>query len=558
MSAQLGRMRSSLFQNDPNQTRSFFMKESRSKFRTSAALPAALLTLTAALASHVQAQTYQQLNPLPGGMTGAPILVSNNPESVSRAGLLLGMEAMTSANSGMVTRRLTGVPTLDSGCPSGGMREFSFYMHHIFGDPTGTDPRVDRIFLVLEPVGASATFSAFGVAISQRDIIATAPGTTLDPGRSPSYSVSRVLLTGTMPTWVGTANGSKIINIPASNPTTINSPTEVFQLRANPTPSGASLDARISFRASSGCLRARLVAAPSTITTAIDANNLGKTQYAWGNVQSTYKADGTTNIAGGTPCTGRQSQIAGTSNFNWSGWGRPAGIYQFNKWNGTVPVTFTATGQVFGYRYMAAPANLLIAPSTSPVTMPSGVCDPSPGSASSPSGDAQRPVALRYYSSNTATYAPGRPADRDSDKFSTANYGAEYNVTYNVTNSSTSCMKAQLVFAGYPGTQSCPNYVGEAKTRHFDGDFKITTAGVAGSSIVRAYIKCNTSTTVTQGNDKSWGIPAGLVTEQVLAERVLGTTASNNSVTWSAQNFIPGLIAIPGGMLVRSVPAACP
>lgn len=520
------------------------MKET---LRTSLRLGAAVALLSAATA---QAQTYSQLSPLPGSMQGAPILVSNNPESVNRAGLLLGMDAMNSVDPGKVTRRLTGATTLDSGCATGGMREFSFYMHHILGDPVGTDARVDRIFLILEPVGSSATYTAYGAAISQRDILEPA-AYTLDPGRSPSYSVARVLVTGAMPSWVGSANGSQIINHPTSAPRTITGPTEVFQLRGGSTPKGASLDARITFRASSGCLRARLVAAPSTITTATAANDLGKSLYAWGNVPTTYNADGTTNVLGGTPCTSRQSQNT-DGTYNWTGWGRPAGIYQFNKWNGTVPVTFTAVGQTFGYRYLAAPANLLRAPSTSPVTMPSGVCDPPAGAPASPSGDAQRPLALRYYSSNTSLYAAGRPADRDSDKFSTANYGAEYNVTYNVTNNSASCMRVQLVFTAYPGGQNCASYTGGAATRHYDGDFKITTAGVTGSSVVQAYIKCNTSTTTTPF------IPAGRITEKVLAERVLGTTTANRTVSWSVQNFIPGLISIPAGMLVRSSAASCP
>jgi hypothetical protein len=181
-------------------------------------------------AATAQAQTYSQLSPLPGNMEGAPILVSNNPESVNRAGLLLGMDAMNSTDPGRVTRRLTGATTLDSGCPSGGMREFSFYMHHILGDPIGTDPRVDRIFLILEPVGSSATYTAYGAAISQRDILEQA-AYTLDPGRSPSYSVARVLVTGAMPSWVGSTNGSQIISHPTTAPRTITGPTQVFQLR---------------------------------------------------------------------------------------------------------------------------------------------------------------------------------------------------------------------------------------------------------------------------------------------------------------------------------------
>ena len=89
----------------------------------SSRIPCVALTAisTACLAFAAQAQSYQQLLPLPGGMQGAPILVSNNPESVNRAGLLLGMDAMNSTDSGKVTRRLTGVTTLDANCPSGGM-----------------------------------------------------------------------------------------------------------------------------------------------------------------------------------------------------------------------------------------------------------------------------------------------------------------------------------------------------------------------------------------------------------------------------------------------------
>lgn len=507
------------------------------------------LCVAAALLSAgiAHSQTYQQLSPLPGGMQGAPILVSNNPESVNRAGLLLGLDAMNSTDPNKVTRRLTGAASLDSGCASGGMREFSFYMHHILGDPIGTEARVDRIFLILEPVGGSATFTAYGAAISQRDILENA-AYTLDPGRSPSYSVARVLVTGAMPSWVGSANGSKIVSFPTSSPSTITGPTEIFQLRGGSTPKGASLDARVTFKASAGCLRARLVAAPATVTTATAANDLGKSLYAWGNVPTTFTSTGATNVFGGTPCTSRQSQN-GDGTYNWTGWGRPAGIYQYNKWNGTVPVSFTATGQTFGYRYLAAPANLL--KSTNFNSMPTGVCDPPAGSPTSPSGDAQRPQALRYYSSNTSNYAAGVPADRDSDKFSTANYGAEYNVAYNVTNNSSSCMKAQLVFTAYPGGQTCAAYTGAA-TRHYDGDFKITQTGVASPFVVRSYIKCNTSVNTTPF------IPANRVTETVLAEKVLGTASTNRSVAWTAQNFIPGLISIPAAMLVRSVPSTCP
>jgi hypothetical protein len=532
------------------------MKES--KLKASIFVLFATSVLTAAVA---HAQTYSQLNDLPGGMQGAPMMVSNNPEAVNRAGLLLGMDPMTSTNAGRATRNLT-TGVIDSGCPSGGMKQFSFYMHHLLQAPASAgDAQVDRIYLILEPVGGSATFSAFGVAISQRDIIEDPNNLppanesyTLDPGRSPSYSVSKALVTGALPNWVGSTNGSKIISYPASPITsqrTITQPTEIFLLKGGSTPLNASMDARITFNASSGCLRARVVAAPNTITTATAANDLGKSLYAWGNVATTYKPDNTVNISGGTPCSSRQSQnLDGT--YNWTGWGRPAGIYQFNKWVGTVPVSLSSNNQTVGYRYLAAPSNLI--KSTNITTTPGGVCDPT----STPfalSSDAQRAPALRYYDGNTSGTTGGVLGQfansRDSDKFSTSNYGVEYMMTYNVTNTSTSCMKAQLIFTAYPATQQCALYSAGAATRHYDGEFKITQ-GVATAVIKKAYIKCNTSVKTTPY------IPAERVTEAVLAEQVLGIASTNKTVTWTAQNFIPGLISLPGAMLVRSVPSTCP
>ena len=90
------------------------------------------------VAATAHAQTWSQLNALPGTMEGMPLVNSNNPESVSREGLLLASEPMVSADAGKVTRTLS-TGTLATVCSSGGMREFAFYMHHLLAAPSGDD-----------------------------------------------------------------------------------------------------------------------------------------------------------------------------------------------------------------------------------------------------------------------------------------------------------------------------------------------------------------------------------------------------------------------------------
>lgn len=210
--------------------------------RNTVRLVAATTVLVAATA---HAQAWSQLNALPGTMEGLRLVNSNNPESVSREGLLLASEPMVSADPGKVSRTLS-TGTLDTVCSSGGMRELAFYMHHLLAAPSGGDAQVERVYVLIEPAGASAIFNAYGAAISQRDITVPVGQTTLDPGRSPSYSVSLASLTGTLPSWVtSSANGSTFINV---NGQAITGTYALASLRAT---QGVSVDARIKVRATS-------------------------------------------------------------------------------------------------------------------------------------------------------------------------------------------------------------------------------------------------------------------------------------------------------------------
>jgi hypothetical protein len=505
------------------------MKDS---LRRSLRLFAAMTLLTAATA---QAQTWSQLNALPGTMEGMPLINSNNPESVSREGLLLATDPMTSSNSARVTRTLT-TGTLDSACPSGSLREFAFYMHHLLAAPSGTDAQVERVYVILEPAGASATFNAYGAGISQRDITVPTGQSTLDPGKSPSYSVSLASITGTLPSWVtGTTYGSKFVNLSGQ------SITGPFALASLSGTQGASLDARIKVRATSGCLRLRVVATSAANGSLALADALGKSLYGWGNVASTYNSSGQQLVFGGAPCSSRQPQNS-NGTYDWIGWGRSAGVYRYERWAGTNNVTLTSSSQNVGYKFLAAPSNLINTTDTS-TTTPAGACNPTTADPS-PSSNAQRSPALRYYNGNTAGVTGGR----DSDPWSTANYGAEYLMTHNVSNSSGSCITARLQITMYPGQQQCATYTGSA-TRHWDGAFKVTQNGVL-QPIVRTYVKCNDSPGSTNPN-----IPATRVTVSTIASKVM---TPGEQVNWVVQGFVPGLISAPGAFLVNSSPATCP
>jgi len=437
--------------------------------------------------------TYGSLGAMAGTMEGAPIVVSNNPESVSREGLLLAMEQMSPADANTVRRVLSSVNLDSVGCPSGGLKEFAFYMHHLNQLGAGA-----RYYVFVEPAvpGTTVTFNAYGSAITQLDTGA------LDPGNSPSYFVSLANVLGSHPAGVGTAYGSGFINLSGQ---TITSEYGLVNLAAN---AGTSVDARIKVRSTNNtCMKVRVVAASATNASLALAYSLGKRAYAWGNIPTT------SSTVGGAPCTDANS----------IGWGRPAGTYKYERWNASFATqTLTVANSVRGWKLLAAPTNREYIDST-------GVsrCEPSTSDIS-PSSNAQRAPALGYYSTNTS----GQTEGRDSDPNSTANYGAEYKLRYPVTNSTGQCVEAKLLLTSYPGSNLC-SAATTALTRHYDGAAKITQNGVV-QPITRLFTKC----------------PVGPVTTTIASKQL----TANETVTWDVQFFVPGLISIPAGVLLTSCP----
>lgn len=423
---------------------------------------------------------YSNLSPLFGTMQGSPIVVSNNPENVNREGLLLATEQFTPVNLSTVRRTLSGT-NLDSLCPQGSMREFSFYMHHLNDLGAGA-----RYYVFLEPAvaGTAVQFNAFGAAITQMDT------GSLNPGVGPSYAVSLALLTGTLPSWVTQTNGSRFVNVAGA---TVTSRYTLVNLAAT---TGSSVDARIKVRSTNGqCLRVRVVAAGPANASEQLASDLGRRQFAWGNTAA--------------PCVATSSA-----------WGRPAGTYRFDQWVGSTNVAITTASSTQGWRFLAAPANVESGTS----------CTPPSGSAPAPSGDNQRAPALGYYSTNTS----GATEGRDSDPFSTANYGAEYRMTYRVTNNSGQCVNARLLMTSYPGTRRCQDVaLADSKSRHYDGAARVTQSGVA-LAPVRLFTKC----------------PDGALASTIVSRQLI----AGETVTWDVQLFIPGLISIPGAVLLNTCP----
>jgi hypothetical protein len=437
--------------------------------------------------------TYASLGAMAGTMDGAPIVVSNNPESVSREGLLLAMDQMTPADVNTVRRVLNNAIQDSVLCPSGGLREFAFYMHHL--NQLGANA---RYYVFLEPAtaGQTVTFNAFGSAITQVD---TGP---LDPGVSPSYYVSLAAVTGTLPAGVGTAGGSRFINLTNQSMT---GPFALVNLGAN---AGSSVDARIKIRSTNNtCMKVRVVAASAANATVTLANTLGRRAYAWGNVPTTA------STVGGAPCTDAAS----------IGWGRPAGTYRFERWTGNFATqTLTVANSVRGWRLLAAPTNREVVDSTGTVQ-----CVPSTNDVS-PSSNAQRAPGISYYFTNTS----GQTEGRDSDPNSTANYGAEYRLRYPVTNSTGQCVNARLVLTSYPATRLCSEAT-TALTRHYDGAARVTQNGTL-LAPTRLFTRC----------------PAGPTSTTIVSKQLV----AGETVTWDVQFFVPGLISIPAGILLASCP----
>jgi len=446
------------------------------------------LALTSATAAQ---PAFTSLGDLPGTMEGAPLISSNNPESVSREGLLLSTDQITI--TGNALRRTLNNTNLGQGCPAGTLREFAFYMHHLNNIGNGA-----RYYVILEPAaaGTSLTFNAYGAAISQFDT------SSLDPGRSPSYKVSESLLLGRLASGVNTSGGSVFVNL-ANQP--MNSPFAIVNLRAD---SKNSVDARVRVRASA-CVRVRVVAATAANASIAKATALGRTQFANGNIA-------TQSGPGGAPCTDSQG----------IGWGRSAGTYEYERWLGSTNVAITTAASTQGWRFLAAPPN----------TLSGGNCVMNPPTAT-PSSDSQRSKALGYYFTNTS----GATSLRDSDPWSTSNYGVEYKLGFNIQNQTGRCVIARLQLTNYPGRRLCSAVLpANSISRYYDGAFKVTQNSVPLTGLSRVATKCPANATLPEVS--------------TIASKILKV---NEAVRWDVQTFIPGLISAPAGLLLVSTPSAC-
>ncbi len=460
-------------------------------------LPQATSTTIAANPVAAEAPAWAKLEPLFGGLTGSPIIVSNNPEGPSGEGLLFATEQnpLPKDKAGKFQRRLSNVNYV-SGLPPGTLRTFTFYMHHL-----NQLKAQARVHVLVEAAGAKAAqVNAWGPAVSQVDT------GTLAPGQSPSYRVSQALVGGGLP--VGDSAGSGIVSWQGKKI----EPGKYAVLASLGAGAGHSVDARIKVSSANGVpLKVRVVITKDR--TAAEAYALSKAQFATGNIQC--------------PCCRTAAA-----------WGTPTGVYQYDTWQGSVDISVKQPAMVRGWRFDTAPGNVLTSgkmckPDGSSVTVYN--CVPA-GNVAAGHGNNQRPSALGFYSwNNLGSFRLGGKLilsdHRDSDAYSTAMYGGEYNLTFRVRNDSASCVDARLRFASYPGMRH-PNQVKEGPSRLWDGAFSVE-ADDEPKKVVRVFTK----------HDISMYAP--------IASKKL---KPGESVRWVLRTFVPGLISAPGAILFSTSP----
>lgn len=387
-------------------------------------LPQAAGTTIAATAPPSQVPEWAQLAPMFGGMSGSPIIVSNNPESVGRPGLLFGTEDLHIKDGGTFQRKLSST-NFQEGCPPGTLREFTFYMHHM-----NIMHARGGFYLFVTPVGAAAKVNAWGAAVSQRDT------GSLDPQHSPSFRVSEALIKGTVAVGGG-SGGSGMINL-SNHVVPQDKPFAIFHLQADADTGNKSCDARIKIRSDTP-LKVKVVA--STVNDEAAAYALATQQYAHGNVTC--------------PCCRSDS-----------GWGVPTGVYSHDTWEGAISLALDRVGMVQGWRFDTAPGNHLVGHECVPTS-----------SAAPGTGNNQRAAALGYYNWNNTPRFIGNGRNvvsnnRDSDPFSTASYGGEYKLEWVLKNTSSACLNFKLTFVSYPGTNH-PSKAKPTATRFWDGVFSV-------------------------------------------------------------------------------------
>lgn len=472
------------------------------------------------------APEYGALEPLFGGFTGPPIVVSNNPESLSRHGLLCGTEPMTPKKGGMYARTL-----VTSG--STALTRASFYMHHIVkGNLDST-----RFMLLAKPHGdhASVGLNAWGAAVTL--------GSQWNMGQTPSFRVQQAVITGSL--WQ--RNERALLINHRGVQATKTTPFPIFSLPAN---QAFSADARVHLVSTSETpFQLRAVAAPGGMD-ATEAWAFADEQYAYGNIQCP--------CCRGETVRNKKKMLPEDGVFGGYGWGTPAGVYAHDRWTGETRVTVQQASSVRGWKFLAAPTNRYTEPQGARTVRtengrvrllgsPFGTCAPG-SSAAVGTGENQRPSAIAFYEKSPNVDPNSRHSEnaypcemRDSDPFSTSCYGGEFELSFHVENKAASCVSVRLIFASYIGGRH-PSKAGVgADKRGWDGMMSVSLKDPSASEWSLA------------GGQHTYVLTrGGQLVQQLVAFRL----EPNAGKSIKVRTFVPGLIILPHGFILKTEPCA--
>jgi hypothetical protein len=476
--------------------------------------------------SHDLAPEYDALDPLFGGFAGPPIVISNNPESLSRQGLLCATEPMTPSQGGTYSRTLVVKG-------STALTKASFYMHHIVKGTLGAT----QFVLLAKPHGnhPSVKINAWGAAVTL--------GSTWAMGQTPSFRVQQAVATGRL--WQRNER-AVMVNLRGAE-AKANAPLAIFSLPAN---QAFSADARVHIVSEDDVpFQLRCVAAPGG-SDAAEAWAFSSRQYAYGNIQCP--------CCRGVISRNGQEMRPEQGVFGGYGWGTPCGVYENDRWVGGLTVDITAASSTRGWKFLAAPTNRYTEPSGQRTVRrengrvvvtgaPFGTC--APGS-SEPAGTGanQRPAAIAFYEKSPNVDPNSRHSEnpypcegRDSDPFSTSCYGGEFELDWRVRNSAPSCISVRLLFASYvSGKHPTKSNVGADK-RAWDGMMSVS-------------LKDPTSTEWTLANGQHTYVltRGGELVHQLISFRL----EKGQSKDIKVRTFVPGLIVLPHGFILKTEPCA--
>jgi len=472
------------------------------------------------------APEYAALAPLFGGFSGPPIVLSNNPESLSRHGLLCGTEPMTPKKGGMYSRTL-----VVSG--STALTAASFYMHHIVkGNLNAT-----QFLLLVKPHGNEerVEFNAWGAAVTL--------GNQWSMGQTPSFRAQQAVVTGAL--WQRNAQSLMINHRGAA--ATRTSPYAIFSLPAN---QGFSADARVHIVSTNQKpFQLRAVAAPGG-SDSDQAWAFADQQYAYGNIQCP--------CCRGEIVKDKKKMLPEDGVFGGYGWGTPAGVYAHDRWTGETSVTLEQASSSQGWKFLAAPSNRYAEPGTPRnvrrengrvrlLGTPFGTCAPGSSDAVG-TGTNQRPAAIAFYEKSPNVDPNSRHSEnaypcemRDSDPFSTSCYGGELELVWHLSNKAPSCVSVRLVFASYIGGRHPRNAAVGADKRGWDGMMSVSLKDPSSAEWVLADRKH--TYVLTRG---------GQLVQQLVAFRLEKDAAKDIKV----RTFVPGLIILPHGFILKTEPCA--